>query len=690
MPSPEDEPETIPLDDEPSVDAPSDDATSDDAPVVRVDRPQSPTSSTPDAPRDLRDLDRSGSRLLTWSLLLVVLAVSSAPLLIDLHRPAVYDAAEAQTVATSLQTWNEHFGVEREADLESVHGEFHRLVPYLNQRRHLREPPGTTWMHLVAFTTLRGTDASTDQFVLRARVVSVVFALFTIAAVFWAGHSIGGLTPALLSALVCAANPVFMYHARLATPPTQHAGWTMFSIAAALWAIRPLRPAPSVERQFIGWVSSGIALGAAIMTGGPWGLLHFLAIVLVLLILCPGRTSHLMGLLAAVLIGTLVVIPWAVYADEHDPQAHVHWLRLMAPTDWTDMGLLARQAGERTGILLIAMLPWTLWIIGAVVQPFSTSSSGSRLRMLLGWSWFVVALVMVVLNPKEVLLADQLVILPAVAILVGQLFRQYNDLASEGRHARFWRLLNWPHLLLLTIGSAAIPALLYVRPHWLGIDVQRYVERPMWYYPLGLGIILLTLVFLSLRWVKLKYPARAMTCWAVWTIVLIIVVAIPVARGPAMNHTDGEKIAGITMGLPLYWLRNGGEQIEPDPILLLYSTHESEDGRIVSKTPDEIAPLLQEAAPFVVAAPREHAPPNPERFSQTELRIRALDLWHFDPSKPKPDPIPEPIPETETEPAAQPEEPATPPAPEPESNASAPDPPAEPAAEPPAESSETE
>ena len=34
-------------------------------------------------------------------------------------------------------------------------------------------------------------------------------------------------------------------------------------------------------------------------------------------------------------------------------------------------------------------MPWTVWLIGAIVQPFSTSSTGVRTRMFIGWSWFI-------------------------------------------------------------------------------------------------------------------------------------------------------------------------------------------------------------------------------------------------------------------------------------------------------------
>ena len=103
----------------------------------------------------------------------------------------------------------------------------------------------------------------------------------------------------MLSMLVFAANPVFIYYARTATPAMIQAGWGMLAIATSLWAIRPLRPMPSTERQFIGWIICGIALGAATLTAGPITLATIVAPIFLLILLCPDRVSHLIGLLAS-------------------------------------------------------------------------------------------------------------------------------------------------------------------------------------------------------------------------------------------------------------------------------------------------------------------------------------------------------------------------------------------------------
>ena len=155
--------------------------------------------------------------------------------------------------------------------------------------------------------------------------------MLTIMAVFWAGYSLGGARTATFAALVCLANPVFLYHARLASPPMQHTAWAMLAIASALWVIRPLKSIPSVERQFIGWIVCGLAGGAALLTGGMITLGTVGAPIVLILFLCTHRVSHLMGLLAAVLIAVLLTMPWLIYSHEDDPEVFATWLGGLVP-----------------------------------------------------------------------------------------------------------------------------------------------------------------------------------------------------------------------------------------------------------------------------------------------------------------------------------------------------------------------
>ena len=561
-----------------------------------------------------------------WLTLLACLTVASSALLVDIDKPDVTRMTEAQSLATSIQTWQRHATLN---DTSPAGFGAERMVPYRNEKKQLKDPPGLAWSHLAALAMFDApAESDLPQLIFRARITTVVFALLTIAAVYWAGHSIGGMSTAAMSALVCAANPVFIYYGRLATADTQHAALTMVAVAAALWAIRPLRPAPSVERQFIGWVTSGLAMGTAILTGGPWTMLYVALPILLLLVLCPGRLSHLLGLLAALLIGTLMVIPWAVYADQHDATAYLHWLTTIRPSDEGVWGRLADQASRRILFLLAAMLPWTLWIAGAVIQPFSTSSTGTRLRMLLGWVWFTAALLLVLFNPRQVQSADPLIILPAASILIGHLFNQYAALASEGRYARLWRLLRWPHLAMLIVLSTAVPAAIYLQTplQKLGWLSHTMADPPSWYYGLCLSVALLSIVFLSLRWAVQQFPVRSLVCWAAWTLTVTAVMAIPLSRGPAMANNVDDRVRAQVQGKAVYWFDPEGS--EPNPILMLYA-YPNRAIRMVA--PQEIEQLQKINEPFILVAPIANGLPANDMVEQERLLALGVSFWTYAP-----------------------------------------------------------
>ena len=339
-------------------------------------------SAATTAARSLTALPKQPRRALDWLLLLFCLAVPLPVLLIELGRPDVVDPQEARTLATSVDSWR-HL-----PRTTGTHDPLELVTPYLNNRAELRSPPGLTWLHLAIFklNPLHGPSDVGDLVLAAAGIGGP--ALLAVAAAFWAGKSIGGTPTAVFAGLVCAANPFFLYQVRLASPPVAHTALAMLSIAAALWAIRPLKPSPSLWRQGAGWAVSGLALAGAFLLAGPLAMITVVAPLCLLLLLCPGRKGHLLGLLAAGLIGVLTVLPWVLYVQQRDLRVWIYWLTETLPLRQLDLADLPRRAGERLLVGLAILLPWTLWLFGAILQPFSHSSRGARLRLFLSWSWF--------------------------------------------------------------------------------------------------------------------------------------------------------------------------------------------------------------------------------------------------------------------------------------------------------------
>ena len=543
---------------------------------------------------------RRSDRIGPWPALLMCLAAACPTLLIGIQLPYATEADEARSVATSIQTWR-HYGELTKADRFSIE----RYEPYLNGRSQLRRPPGLTWVHMAVFGNTADNTTTVDQLVTRARLVSVGAALLTVASVFWAAYSIGRLTTAVLAVLVCIANPMFIYYGRLATTAIAATAMGCLCVAAALWAIRPLRPAPSVERQFLGWLVCGLSMGAAVVTRGLWVLPELVFVIVLLLILCPNRISHLLGLLAALLIAVLIVAPWGVYAHEHDIEAWRHWLTTTPASEtWLDAQQLWNQGSHRFLLVASALLPWTIWVVAAFIQPFSTSSKGSRTRLFLGTVWFGALLALTLSQPGLYKLPYVLPLLPAAAVAVGQLFSQYASLADEGRSARMWRLLRWPQLVLLAAASGAIPAMLYGQQSLLDRGLPRnftILPPPPWPSAAGLCIVLIAIVFLSLRWALKEYPRRTHVAWAAWTLVLVTTLAYPAAESHGTRRGLTAELLRGTEQTPLFWLHQGTIEVDeaiPNPFVLLYAGRDE----VRPITPAQLLDLTQKSDSFCIVS----------------------------------------------------------------------------------------
>jgi 4-amino-4-deoxy-L-arabinose transferase-like glycosyltransferase len=507
-------------------------------------------------------------------LLLLVLLLASPAMLLGLGQPDVLnDFGEARTLATSVATW-ERSGLSW----------YERLEPYYNHQPQRSRPPAVIWMQscLFAFTGDRDHPPAPDILALRARLLSVLLALTTVAAVFWAGKSLGGDTTAALAALLVAANPIFVHFARLAAPPIYYLAVMVISIAAALWALRPLRTAPTVWRQGIGWSICGVTFGLAILITGPIALVTIIVPVLTILLLCPNRYSHLLGLLAAVLIGVLMVLPWGLYVHEHDANVWTTWLSDVRPHGGlTALGL---QIATMLGLLLVVTLPWTLWVGAALGQPFGsrTTPPEMRARLRLTWCWFVAVVALLLVLPVEPFgagLGDLLAVVPALSVLVAHLFGQYTDLAAQGRHPRSWRVMRWPHTGLLVVLSVGVPVFLERNIH--------YTAHQSTWSAVALGIALLGLLALSVRWMIHNFPGRSVILWALWSVILMTASVLPYTHGP-MSHSalpgqaqELHNLASQEPGTPLFLVTipNAGsappDSAAPadavDPALLFYS-----------------------------------------------------------------------------------------------------------------------
>ncbi len=525
------------------------------------------------------EVPQSQRRGSTAIVLLLVCLTSALPsLLADLHQPHVVTQAEANALVESIHTWRDMNWGSNWLTLEP-------LTPNFNGQLRVVESPGLTWTHLGAFGLARLAvgPLEAEGFILTARLASVVWALLAVAAVFWAGRSMGNNLTAVLSSLLLIATPGFTYYGRQATGDIVHLSLAIIAIAAALWAIRPLRAHPSLWRQGLGWGLTGLAFAGALMTAGPVALLTITLPITVILFICPGRLGHLLGAVAAFIIGLLFITPWVVFIHTMQVNAWRFWLIRLWP-DWADLWL---DVGPRLAWLGLFMLPWTVWVFVGLAHPLSASSKGERPRLWVTVSWLLVATLGLMLVPAGgsggagILLP----ILPAAAVLIAQMFSQYAELASEGRYAKSWRRFRWVHLTLLLLVSTGAPVVFHAQV----MLKDPFAQVLPWPAAVGMAVALLSLAFLSVHFMLREYPGKTMIIWCAWSLALMTASAFPLARGPlGQTHLRQQAKAALSLvdSQTLYWLdthdvpgsadhgdhEDGAQMVvQPDAVLLLYA-----------------------------------------------------------------------------------------------------------------------
>lgn len=488
------------------------------------------------APKPRRDVG------LAWLVLLGLMILAAGPLLVDLGQPAAWSEAEALSLAISNETH------QRKTPMTEAQTSLQAWTPVYQGASRWDLPPGGVWLHMVMYSGLDVEPGAVDAdqrkaMRTRARLGSVIMALLFVAAVYWAGHSVGGVTTGAFSALVAMTMPLIVGFGRHATADCAALAWSTLSIAAALWAMRPLRASPAFFRQFLGWLVCGLALGFAALTAGPRAVPVTLLCTITLAMLCPRRIGHIMGLIASSAVAALVLTPWALHAHDHDPNVWQLWINQLTPDLLYDnMVETLRRAGWRLSLAGTLCGLWLVWLIPAVSQPFSTSTGKARRRMLLGWGWLVTAAALLAFAPGPSRIASLLIGVAPASLAIGLVIQQFHDLSAEGRHARLWLICRWIGLALMFCLAIALPLLGYLLNHRPElVEMLPTLKRPLlssmhWSFYAGAALALLLVSALATRFALGHHPGRTTACLALWLLIIYSLAAIPIARGSMMNH----------------------------------------------------------------------------------------------------------------------------------------------------------
>jgi 4-amino-4-deoxy-L-arabinose transferase-like glycosyltransferase len=479
---------------------------------------------------------------LAWLVLLGLVILAALPLLIDFNKPGIWSRSEALSVAISAET------AQRQDPIADGETSLQAWTPIYQGETRWDLPPGGTWLHLVAYTVIPldtpESITTTDmQWVIRARIASIAMALLFVAAVFWAGYSIGGLTTGAASALVAMTMPLALGFGRHANPHVATLAWSALSIAGALWAMRPLRTSPSLVRQLVGWSTCGIALGLAALTTGPTAIPGTLACTVLLAMICPRRIGHIMGLIASTALAALLLMPWVLHVHSHDPAVWQQWLGDLRPDfGEASFGEILTRAGWRISLAAMYCGLWLIWLIPALTQPFSSSTGEARHRLMLGWGWLVTALLLVAFAPGETTRAGLLLALTPACVAIGLVVQQFHDLSAEGRHGRVWLANRWVTCVVITVLSIALPLLGYLLNHqpqavqWLPDTGLSWLATMHWSFWAGASLALILASILATRFAIHKHPGRTIGCFALWLLIAFGLAAIPVSRSEQLNQ----------------------------------------------------------------------------------------------------------------------------------------------------------
>ncbi|MBI1369408.1 MAG: hypothetical protein GC162_12235 [Planctomycetes bacterium] len=533
-----------------------------------------------------------------WSSLIISVLVCLPPLFLELGATDVGNNAESVVLLSSRETWQRYERGEAMAF----------MIPSANGEYQLDHPPMSVWLNMLAWYDLDPATVDSDVLVWRARLVSAAIAVMTLIATYWAGMSIGGIRTARLSTMALGTTLLFIYQMRSAGPESHLLGWVTLSIAAGLWAMRPLKPINWVGRRVSGWLLAGLALGAAVLTSG-WSAPFFVLPPLVAAILLTPlrRLGNSIGLFFAVVLGLIIATPWYLYVSEQIPEAAAQLFgRITAPEalfllTWSHLRVL------------IMLSPWQVWLLGAMCQPFIRADSVRRRQLLIAWFWFV--LIFIAFSIPAARHPRYLVpLLPAAALMIGQLWSYHADLASQRQQDPGVNLLRVPHWLIMGLVSVLGPLLIVFEPQLVERGYIAHIELPAirWPVALGLGSTLFILALLGTRWHFKWRPRLAAYCTTAWMLVASCTVIWTYAHDPAAPNThreDAEHLAAMAADHQVVYLQRTEREPAPDEPFLFYA------GRTIQPVkPDQLPDLIRSGKQVFVMA---HNDPQTNELMQT-------------------------------------------------------------------------
>jgi 4-amino-4-deoxy-L-arabinose transferase-like glycosyltransferase len=536
-------------------------------------------------------------KLRMWVMLLVALGACVPPMLIELGQADATRRWELDVLAAARETWTPNEQGER-ADW---------LVPTVNGEPVYDTPPLAVWLTMLSWSALDAETATADQLVYRARLLAVTMALAALAATYWAGYSVGGVRTAWMAALATGTGLLLLREARTASYNIHLMAWVTLAVAAALWAMRPTRPISWLGRRVTGWLIAGLALGGAIMTIGAPAIPYVVVpLICAIVVTRSRRLGNVTGLVFALILGVLLGVPWYLRVAEGRPDSLAVFLTHYGP-----------RSGEPEAfyyylLLFGVVFPWTVYLVGALAQPFVPSARHDRRRLLIAWLWFVVLVVLMsAVRRKE----DNyvLALLVPLGVLVAQQWDFHARLADEGLPVPGLNLLRVPHWLLIVFGSVGYALFIALQGRLVAGGHLAREELPDLALPVvvGLGLMLLALAIIGAVRHWHARPEAAYWATALWMVLATTVGYYSYSRSyhsTSEIRAHAESLAQTVRGESIKYLYEEFETADgavkpfykPSKAMLFYS------GRVIRPWPvDQMADSALQPTFALVRADRQ-------------------------------------------------------------------------------------
>jgi hypothetical protein len=224
-------------------------------------------------------------------------------------------------------------------------------------------------------------------------------------------------------------------------------------------------------------------------------------------------------------------------------------------------------------------MPWTIWLIAGLGHPFLALQGAARRRALIAFAWFVLIFLFFSI-PQAKQQRYILPIVPAMALLCAQVWRDHQVLARRGMRDDDARLLWLPHWIALTVTSVVFTAFLgwetqtveLLGSGWRRLSggateatvaalsgPRELVLAPMpGPIAIMIGAALLGISVAGWRWHARWRPGRACFATAAWAVLFATVFWHAYSRAPSGVHPirlEAERIAGVIDDAPLRSLR---------------------------------------------------------------------------------------------------------------------------------------